>query len=64
MFHAKLSVVSRWLALVAAAGVVAGCSTTKVDETANWSPNRIYSEAKDEKAAAAWANTVAAHNSA
>jgi len=27
---------------------LSGCSTTEVDKTANWSPNRIYSEAKDE----------------
>jgi outer membrane protein assembly factor BamD len=26
-----------------------GCSTTPVDETANWSPNRLYSEAIDER---------------
>ncbi|MDB5893638.1 MAG: yfiO [Rhodoferax sp.] len=58
MFHAKLSVVSRWLALVAAAGVVAGCSTTKVDETANWSPNRIYSEAKDEAGSGAYDKAI------
>ncbi|MCU4122402.1 outer membrane protein assembly factor BamD, partial [Variovorax sp. N23] len=30
-------------ALAATAWLVAGCSTTKVDETANWSPNKIYS---------------------
>jgi len=28
--------------------LVAGCSTSKVDQTANWSPNKIYTEAKDE----------------
>ena len=48
MFRAKLSVVPGWLALCAAAWLVAGCSTTETDKTANWSPNRIYSEAKDE----------------
>ncbi len=26
-----------------------GCSTTPVDETAGWSPNRLYSEATDER---------------
>lgn len=30
------------------AGVLAGCSSTSEDKTANWSPNRIHSEAKDE----------------
>jgi outer membrane protein assembly factor BamD len=48
MFRAKLSMVPAWLALCAAAWLVAGCSSTKEDKTANWSPNKIYSEAKDE----------------
>ncbi|RZI69372.1 outer membrane protein assembly factor BamD [Variovorax guangxiensis] len=48
MFRDKLSVVPRWLVLGAAAVLVAGCSTSKVDQTANWSPNKIYTEAKDE----------------
>lgn len=30
------------------AALVAGCSTTTVDKTEGWSPNRIYSEARDE----------------
>ncbi|RYF64724.1 MAG: outer membrane protein assembly factor BamD, partial [Comamonadaceae bacterium] len=48
MFHAKLSVVPGWIAVCAAAWLVAGCSSTTVDKTANWSPNKIYAEAKDE----------------
>ena len=48
MFHAKLSVVPGWLAAGAAALLMAGCSSTTVDKTANWSPNKIYAEAKDE----------------
>ncbi|MDM0112164.1 outer membrane protein assembly factor BamD [Variovorax sp. J22R133] len=44
----KLSVVPGWLALLATACLITGCSTDKVDKTANWSPNKIYSEAKDE----------------
>ena len=28
--------------------LLAGCSTTEVDPTAGWSPNKIYSEARDE----------------
>jgi outer membrane protein assembly factor BamD len=28
--------------------LIAGCSTSTPDKTANWSPNRIYAEAKDE----------------
>ncbi|WP_291009112.1 outer membrane protein assembly factor BamD [Hydrogenophaga sp.] len=42
----RLSVAS-WAGL--AALVLAGCSTTPVDITAGWSPNRIYSEASDER---------------
>jgi len=37
------------LALVAAAVLLQGCSSTPKDETANWSPNKIYSEARDER---------------
>ncbi|HZY18670.1 MAG TPA: outer membrane protein assembly factor BamD [Ramlibacter sp.] len=43
MLPAKLSCVAAVLALS-----LVGCSSTKTDTTANWSPNRIYSEAKDE----------------
>jgi outer membrane protein assembly factor BamD len=43
--RAKLSVVP----VLLAASVLAGCSSFKEeDKTASWSPNRIYSEAKDE----------------
>lgn len=31
-----------------AAGILAACSSTPTDPTADWSPNRLYSEAKDE----------------
>ncbi|MEJ8813243.1 outer membrane protein assembly factor BamD [Variovorax ureilyticus] len=58
MFRAKLSVVPGWLALCAAAWLVAGCSTTEADKTANWSPNRIYSEAKDEVDSGAYDKAV------
>ena len=37
------------LAAIALAAALQGCSTTPVDETANWSPNRLYSEAVDER---------------
>lgn len=47
MPRAKLSVV-RALCLAGAAVLLSACSTTTVDETANWSPNRIFSEAKEE----------------
>jgi len=58
MFRAKLSVVPGWLALCAAAWLVAGCSSTNVDKTANWSPNKIYSEAKDEADSGAYDKAV------
>ena len=35
-------------AALAAALVLAACSSKPVDKTAGWSPNRIYAEAKDE----------------
>ncbi|RRH90443.1 outer membrane protein assembly factor BamD [Variovorax beijingensis] len=57
MFRAKLSVPS-WIALSAAALLVAGCSSTSVDKTANWSPNRIYAEAKDEAGSGAYDKAV------
>lgn len=57
MFRAKLSVPS-WIALSAAALLAAGCSSTSVDKTANWSPNRIYAEAKDEAGSGAYDKAV------
>lgn len=47
MLRAKLSVVCA-VALTGAALLLAGCSTTAQDDTAGWSPNKIYAEAKDE----------------
>ncbi|MCS4509046.1 outer membrane protein assembly factor BamD [Xylophilus ampelinus] len=47
MRRVKLSVVPAFAALLLA-GSLAGCSSTTEDKTAGWSPNRIYSEAKDE----------------
>ncbi|RYX89261.1 MAG: outer membrane protein assembly factor BamD [Comamonadaceae bacterium] len=47
MLRVKLSVV-RALYVVGTAVLLSACSTTTVDETANWSPNKIYSEAKEE----------------
>ncbi|TFZ08477.1 outer membrane protein assembly factor BamD [Ramlibacter humi] len=43
MLRAKLSFAAAAMLLL-----LAGCSTTSDDKTANWSPNKIYSEAKDE----------------
>jgi outer membrane protein assembly factor BamD len=39
--------VGSWAGLLAMA--LAGCSTTPVDNTAGWSPNKLYSEASDER---------------
>jgi len=57
MFRAKLSVPA-WIALSAAALLAAGCSTSTVDKTATWSPNRIYAEAKDEAGSGAYDKAV------
>ena len=47
MLRAKLSM-PRILLLAGASLVLAACSSTPDDKTANWSPNKIYAEAKDE----------------
>src|SRR5215217_6943884 len=57
MFRAKLSVPA-WIALSAVALLAAGCSSTSVDKTANWSPNKIYSEAKDEAGSGAYDKAI------
>jgi outer membrane protein assembly factor BamD len=57
MYRAKLSVPA-WIALSAAALLATGCSSTKEDKTASWSPNRIYSEAKDEANSGAYDKAV------
>jgi outer membrane protein assembly factor BamD len=46
MASVKLSVVPSLL--LGAAALLAGCSTTADDKTTNWSPNKLYAEAKDE----------------
>ncbi|MDD2844202.1 MAG: outer membrane protein assembly factor BamD [Rhodoferax sp.] len=57
MPHAKLSAVCAWML---AAGVVflGACSTTVPDPTAEWSPNKIYAEAKDELSLGAYDKAV------
>ncbi len=54
MLLAKLSVVCVGTALLLAA-----CSSTPEDKAANWSPNKIYSEAKDEFNSGAYEKAVA-----
>ena len=57
MLRAKLSTL-RVLLLVGASLLFAACSSTKEDKTANWSPNRIYAEAKDEMNSGAYDKAV------
>ncbi|MEH3087523.1 MAG: outer membrane protein assembly factor BamD [Xylophilus ampelinus] len=57
MRRVKLSVAPAALAL-AAAFAIGGCSSTTEDKTANWSPNRIYSEARDEASSGAYDKAV------
>lgn len=40
------------------ASVLAGCSSTKDDPTAKWTPDRIYTEARDEAASGAYDKAV------
>lgn len=47
MLRAKLSVVCAW-SLAGVVLLLPGCSSTPPDQTADWSPNKIYAEAKDE----------------
>ncbi|MBE2261359.1 MAG: outer membrane protein assembly factor BamD [Burkholderiaceae bacterium] len=45
--------------MVLTAALLAGCSTTDVaDQTAGWSPNKIYAEAKDEMSSGAYAKAI------
>jgi outer membrane protein assembly factor BamD len=54
MLRRKLSVVA-----LAAAAVLAGCSSTPSDDqTASWSPNKLYAEAKDELNSGAYDKAV------
>lgn len=56
----KLSVVHAVgrTAMLLALGFLTACSTTPVDPTANWSPNKIYTEAKDEASAGAFEKAI------
>ncbi|MDB5849197.1 MAG: outer membrane protein assembly factor BamD [Rhodoferax sp.] len=58
--RSKLSVFPGFTSLVIAglALWLSGCSTTEVDKTANWSPNKIYAEAKDELSGGAYDKAI------
>ena len=63
MFSSKLSVVGRSASLIPAAFALAwmlsGCSTAPApDRTAGWSPNKIYSEAKDEASSGGYEKAI------
>src|SRR4051794_5585406 len=55
MLRAKLSVLA---AVAVGASMLAGCSSTPDDKTASWSPNKIYSEAKDELSSGSYDKAV------
>ncbi|HEY5582480.1 MAG TPA: outer membrane protein assembly factor BamD [Rhodoferax sp.] len=57
MLRAKLSVVCAW-SLAGAVLLLSGCSSTPPDQTANWSPNKIYAEAKDELSSGGYEKAV------
>ena len=62
MFSIKLSVapsVSPLAAvLLAVCFALAGCSNKPIDPTETWSPNKIYSEAKDESKSGAYDKAI------
>ncbi len=47
MLRAKLSAVPAWM-VVGLVALLQGCASAPADNTAGWSPNRIYAEARDE----------------
>ncbi len=48
----------RLMAVLAITALLAACSSTPVDQTEAWSPNKIYTEAKDELASGAYDKAV------
>jgi outer membrane protein assembly factor BamD len=57
MTSAKLSAVCAW-SLACGAVFLTACSSTPVDPTASWSPNKIYAEAKDDINAGAYDKAI------
>ena len=61
MFRTKLSVVTNAfpaVTVLAMAALLGACSTKPVDPTANWSPNKIYTEAKDEASSGGYEKAI------
>ena len=62
MFLTKLSVVtsSSFVSKLALTALVfvSGCSTTQIDPTGSWSPNKLYSEAKEESRSGAYDKAI------
>ncbi|OIP17519.1 MAG: outer membrane protein assembly factor BamD [Comamonadaceae bacterium CG_4_9_14_3_um_filter_60_33] len=57
MSHAKLCAVCAWM-LAGSVVLLSACSTTTVDPTVGWSPNKIYAEAKDEMSSGAYDKAI------
>ena len=57
MLRTKLSVVCAGLLTGATLSLI-GCSSTPQDKAANWSPNKLYSEAKDEMSSGAYDKAI------
>lgn len=58
MFLTKLSVVPAVMAMAALSIVLTGCSSKPIDPTGTWSPNKLYSEAKDEARSGAYDKAI------
>lgn len=58
MLRAKLSVVPAFALVACLSALLGGCSSTNYDKTANWTPDRLYSEAKDELSSGAYDKAV------
>lgn len=58
MFTYKLSVVPVTTALAAITLLLVGCSSSPVDPTSSWSPNKLYTEAKDEARSGAYDKAI------
>jgi outer membrane protein assembly factor BamD len=56
MLRSRLSVVP--LCALGTLLALQGCNTTPVDQTAGWSPNKLYSEATDERNAGAYEKAI------